>query len=122
MNTSEYQFGSGYDRHYPVSQETGIDHSDYKSQMHVESFDIQRRGWQPPFAVDDIKLRKVFLRRGWRYVHGSALPPESIDWLELDKQATALSLKFGFTISPDASACQHEQARLHREHVPSRRR
>jgi hypothetical protein len=95
-----------------VSAESKISFDDYTRSMKTE-FRAEGRGWVPPFALVDWQLRKVLLKRTWRYCHNCLPMPERIDWEKLNKEATARLLKT-YKIKVETSSLQKQ---MHTDHV-----
>ena len=81
----------GITRH-PVSAESNIAYEDF-SRMHRENHAARQSKWVPPFALNTSQLRRVLLVRCWRYLHNHTPVPETLDWQEMKKAATAHTLQ-----------------------------
>jgi len=81
----------GITRH-PVSAESNIAYEDF-SRMHRENHATRQSKWVPPFALNTSQLRRVLLVRCWRYLHNHTPVPETLDWQEMKKAATAHTLQ-----------------------------
>ena len=81
----------GITRH-PVSVNSRIAYEDF-SRMHRENHAARQSRWVPPFALNTSQLRRVLLVRCWRYLHNHTPVPETLDWQEMKKAATAHTLQ-----------------------------
>jgi len=77
---------------HPVSAESNIAYEDF-SRMHRENHATRQSKWVPPFALNTSQLRRVLLVRCWRYLHNHTPVPETLDWQEMKKAATAHTLQ-----------------------------
>jgi hypothetical protein len=75
-----------------VSVQTKLSFDDYTRAMQTQHR-AQRRGWVPPFALNNEQLQKVLLTRAWRYGHHGTPLPEDADWQQVNREATARALQ-----------------------------